>query len=482
METSLPLRKKLAYGLGHIQNDLCASMWFTYLLLFFHQVLNFNNIYSGIILLVGQIADGVSTTIVGALCDGNSEEGAWLCRKYGQRKAWHLIGTLCVTLSFPFLFQSCLGGQDSDEWAQLIYYSAFAIVFQFGWASVQISHLALIPAITSSQNERTGLTAIRYGLTVFSNITVYVITWVILGQGGEGMIGQEDRIKFRNIMLIVVAIGVVASIAFHVCITEEVDQVPSSYEEINGDPRTLDLVQPMSMADWFREPQFYQVGCLYMATRLFVNLCQAYIPIYIQESLKLDSEYVAIIPLTMYSSGFITSFLMKVLNRKAGRKVAYLLGAAVGLAAAVWVFWGDTWSFEWFKQYGIFLVSVLYGVGSCAVLITSLSITAELIGPNTESAAFVYGAMSFTDKVSNGLAVMAIQKNIPLINDCAACRWYFRDVLFFACGGAALLGSLALASFGTAKIGERRRDRRDASSEEERQRLLPGDSPPPVYT
>ena len=36
------------------------------------------------------------------------------------------------------------------------------------------------------------------------------------------------------------------------------------------------------------------------------------------------------------------------------------------------------------------------------MLITSLSITAELVGDNVESSAFIYGAMSFTDKLSTG--------------------------------------------------------------------------------
>ena len=55
----------------------------------------------------------------------------------------------------------------------------------------------------------------------------------------------------------------------------------------------------------------------------------------------------------------------------------------------------------------------MFGTAGSAVLITSLSLTAELIGNNTETSAFVYGAMSFTDKVSNGLAVMVIQHFIP---------------------------------------------------------------------
>ena len=43
------------------------------------------------------------------------------------------------------------------------------------------------------------------------------------------------------------------------------------------------------------------------------------------------------------------------------------------------------------------------------MLITSLAFTADLIGSHVESGAFVYGAMSFTDKLSNGIAVFVIQ-------------------------------------------------------------------------
>ena len=32
----LPFSRKLLYGIGHVLNDICASMWFTYLLVFFH--------------------------------------------------------------------------------------------------------------------------------------------------------------------------------------------------------------------------------------------------------------------------------------------------------------------------------------------------------------------------------------------------------------------------------------------------------------
>lgn len=57
----------------------------------------------------------------------------------------------------------------------------------------------------------------------------------------------------------------------------------------------------------------------------------------------------------------------------------------------------------------IYFVASLLGVAQSLLLISSLGITAQLINKNTESGAFVYGAMSFSDKLSNGIAIQIIE-------------------------------------------------------------------------
>ena len=56
------------------------------------------------------------------------------------------MGFICVVISFPFIFMPCVSCSTSDGWAQLIYYSAFAVVFQFGWASMQVSSDSFMPS------------------------------------------------------------------------------------------------------------------------------------------------------------------------------------------------------------------------------------------------------------------------------------------------------------------------------------------------
>ena len=82
--------RRFAYGVGHVLNDLCASMWFSYLLVFFHHIINFSNELAGFLMLLGQVADAIATPLVGY----ESDHTNGFCG-YTRRKSWHLIGT-CI--------------------------------------------------------------------------------------------------------------------------------------------------------------------------------------------------------------------------------------------------------------------------------------------------------------------------------------------------------------------------------------------------
>ena len=51
------------------------------------QVIRFTNTDAGIILMVGQVADGIATPFIGLEADRTKGFGS-----YGRRKSWHLIG------------------------------------------------------------------------------------------------------------------------------------------------------------------------------------------------------------------------------------------------------------------------------------------------------------------------------------------------------------------------------------------------------
>nr|XP_035142524.1 major facilitator superfamily domain-containing protein 12 isoform X1 [Callithrix jacchus] len=430
----LSLVARLSYAVGHFLNDLCASMWFTYLLLYLHSVRAYSSRGAGLLLLLGQVADGLCTPLVGYEAD----RAAGCCARYGPRKAWHLVGTACVLLSFPFIFSPCLGcGAATPEWAALLYYGPFVVVFQFGWASTQISHLSLIPELVTNDHEKVELTALRYAFTVVANITVYGAAWLLLHLQGSSRVGPAQDISvsdqlggqdvpvFRNLSLLVVGVGAVFSLLFHLG-TRERCQLHAEEPGEHSPLLAPAVAQPLLLwKHWLREPAFYQVGMLYMTTRLIVNLSQTYMAMYLTYSLNLPKKFIATIPLVMYLSGFFSSFLMKPINKCIGRTMTYFSGLLVILAFAAWVALTEG------LGVAVYAAAVLLGAGCATILVTSLAMTADLIGPHTNSGAFVYGSMSFSDKVANGLAVMAIQSLHP----CPALLQGLRELLPLGDGG-----------------------------------------------
>lgn len=102
MNRQVGTKNKFGFALGHVLNDVCACMGITYWLVFFHKVLQFNHIYAGSLILFGQVADGFATVFVGIFSDKGDE--FWLCTRFGNRKAWHLIGVVCVMIRLLKVF------------------------------------------------------------------------------------------------------------------------------------------------------------------------------------------------------------------------------------------------------------------------------------------------------------------------------------------------------------------------------------------
>ncbi|KZC10942.1 Major facilitator superfamily domain-containing protein 12 [Dufourea novaeangliae] len=402
-------------------------MWFTYLLVFFHLVLGFDATLSGVILLIGQVTDAIATPFVGFYSDKNDQ--FWLC-KYGKRKTWHLIGTLCVLLAFPFIFSPCIGCETAHEWAQLIYYASFVVIFQFGWAAVQISHLSLVPELTPTKRERTELIAIRYSFTVLSNVFVYCITWAVLhvtnNKDSNSQIGPDDAKKFQEILFIGIGIGSLASIFFHVFIKEG---VVNNFDGLHRNTRSVSVL--------LKDARLYQVAFIYMPTRLFINLSQIYVPLYLHETLNMPATSLAVVPLIMFLSSFLMSLIIEKLNTKLGRQMSFYLGVFLGTCACIWIRFGTGITFT---KYQIYPISVILGFAGSIMLVTSLGVTSDFIGLDTDNGAFVYGIMSFTDKLSNGLAVMIIQYLTRWISS----KNYYRDILVYVCGSSAIFGLIAI--------------------------------------
>ncbi|VDK51156.1 unnamed protein product [Anisakis simplex] len=444
----------IGYGIGHFYNDLCASMWFTYLMLFFEKVLNFKSSLAGALMLIGQVTDAVSTPLVGMASDGSLMPSFLL--RFGRRISWHAIGTICVSISFPFIFNKCFAccSTTSEGW-RLVWFLPFIMLFQFGWASVQISHLALIPELSGTQRCRSIMGSIRYSFTVVANLSVFGLLAIFLNSGTQRGISSADLVHFRNSALIVIGAGLFTSFIFY--LTTREPQSGRRMSRLNSITSEASIMMKMSWRNWFRYLQFYEIAILYMLSRLYINVSQVYFPFYITLAQNYPKQYVAILPIVSYTSSFIVSSIISApsIVARINRKALYMTGCAVGLGNCAWMFFP-------LHSGSIYVVAILLGIAQAILLVTSLAITADLINMNTESGAFVYGTMSFLDKLANGLAYQIIQLLAPDcdLNASGSCEQFYRKVMVFVPGGCLVLAVIICVTLIPQKIGKRSKHHR----------------------
>ncbi|KAJ8277219.1 hypothetical protein GJAV_G00072750 [Gymnothorax javanicus] len=420
--------------------------------------------YVGAMILAGQIADGMCTPLIGYGVDRPLG-----CGNYGKRKTWHLFGTMCLLISFPFIFNPCLVcSEDTPQWAGLLYLTPFIVISLLGWASSQMSHLSLIPELASCEHAKVELTAYRHAFTVMANITVYAVAWLLFHfeRGARDVsladaLGRSDIPIFRNLVLIVLFIGAMAALLFHVGTHER-----SRFREVSGSSegerqpfiassqKSPPSTAPLQWKHWLSEPAFYQVTFLYMCTRLIFTLSQTYISMFLINSLMLPKKYIATVPLVMYISGFLFSLVLKPVSRLVGIGMTYFIGLLLISGFAYWIMVDQE------IAEAIYGPVVLLGAGSAVILVMSLSMTAELIGDQTQSGAFVYGAMSVMEKVANGVGVVIIQSLRPCstVQCCPDCAWFYHDVIMIVTGGVAVMAAIFLCTILISPIRIRRQD------------------------
>jgi len=141
---ALETRHKFAYSIGHLSNDLCAAGWFFNFTFYLKYVVLMPGGDAGLVMLAGQVADGITTPIVGLLSDR--------CKTpIGSRAPFYILGTLIVIPCFLGIFLSPFGVKlTTITGSQMGYYIALASIFNVGWASVQIANMSVVNSITYS--------------------------------------------------------------------------------------------------------------------------------------------------------------------------------------------------------------------------------------------------------------------------------------------------------------------------------------------
>ncbi len=140
-----------------------------------------------------------------------------------------------------------------------------------------IATRAMINELTHKDGERVALNSYRYAWTVMSNIFVYAMASVLLGlhsKNNETDITSADAPIFRTLTLIVVGVGLVCMIIFHIGLKESGQPAEETEYRVQLSLTTSGKLKRMTWKSFLREKEFYQCAFIWMCARVILNVTQ----------------------------------------------------------------------------------------------------------------------------------------------------------------------------------------------------------------
>ncbi|KAK4738360.1 hypothetical protein R3W88_002057 [Solanum pinnatisectum] len=374
----------LAYGVGHVLNDITSTYWNTYLLLYLTSI-GMPSKQVAALAITGQFTDATMTIIAGELID-----------RFGHFKIWHAVGAVLVSAAFSsFYWGVCVPckiiGIDTPL-LQMIGYYMFDILFSGGWSCTQLSHMAMVNGLTLDQTSRVACVSCRNAFTMVSSLIVYGIGFFIFNSSVKQV---EIKEQYHLLATITVLIGCFFVIIFHLGTKEpRVKQVSHKTNPCGS-----------SWKRWLKNGLYYKVACMYVLTRVVTNISQVFLSLYVISDLHMSQSSKALVPAIIYLCSFITSILLQELEWSNHR-----LKAIFSVGGLLWLFCSAVvLSLPINMNVFMYILSIVIGIANAFMMVTSVGMESELVDKEVEGSAFVYGSLGFVEKVLCGVMLYILE-------------------------------------------------------------------------
>ena len=134
--------QKAALQTGNILAELTTAAWYTYVLIYFQNVVSLSPTGTGLVFLISQI---VRAGITLALAFGLDKKIWRRFVVHGTGRARHILGSAGILFSWPLVFAPCIFDSAEDpEIGTVIYYLVPVFVYSICWPLVEAGHDAIV--------------------------------------------------------------------------------------------------------------------------------------------------------------------------------------------------------------------------------------------------------------------------------------------------------------------------------------------------
>ena len=213
----LTSREKYSYGIGAYGKDLACGIVYTFLMIYFTDVVGINPAFVGTLFLMARLWDAINDPIMGMIVD-------YTRSRFGKFRPWIFIGTILNSVVLFLLFRK----PDLEGTSLYLYYSVMYILWGMTYTIMDIPYWSMIPTLATTKEDREKISVVPRIFASLGGLTVTTFGIALVNKLGNG-----NQIKgFEYFALGIVIIFIISTIVTCINVKEKT-QVQVNNEKVN---------------------------------------------------------------------------------------------------------------------------------------------------------------------------------------------------------------------------------------------------------
>ena len=213
----LTSREKYSYGIGAYGKDLACGIVYTFLMIYFTDVVGINPAFVGTLFLMARLWDAINDPIMGMIVDNTRS-------RFGKFRPWIFIGTILNSVVLFLLFRK----PDLEGTSLYLYYSVMYILWGMTYTIMDIPYWSMIPTLATTKEDREKISVVPRIFASLGGLTVTTFGIALVNKLGNG-----NQIKgFEYFAVGIVIIFIISTIVTCINVKEKT-QVQVNNEKVN---------------------------------------------------------------------------------------------------------------------------------------------------------------------------------------------------------------------------------------------------------
>ena len=213
----LTSREKYSYGIGAYGKDLACGIVYTFLMIYFTDVVGINPAFVGTLFLMARLWDAINDPIMGMIVDNTRS-------RFGKFRPWIFIGTILNSVVLFLLFRK----PDLEGTSLYLYYSVMYILWGMTYTIMDIPYWSMIPTLATTKEDREKISVVPRIFASLGGLTVTTFGIALVNKLGNG-----NQIKgFEYFALGIVIIFIISTRVTCINVKEKT-QVQVNNEKVN---------------------------------------------------------------------------------------------------------------------------------------------------------------------------------------------------------------------------------------------------------